>query len=194
MISQLRNLNAFPEYYLETGETEAVQNFINKEAVLFPHQSTIMYYLMQNMGDDVFTMESFPSCNEKYNDDYSSYIMDINDTLTPGLCISSDCDQPDLCADICLEFAKKVNKINVEDYGYLNITQSDLTYPKSLPKPVEQFHDMLNNQKKTTAYWYALLNSEDGSNFRHLTKRLFAGEISTDEFIALGANCLNFEH
>ena len=45
-LMQLKEMNAFPEKFLEIGEVEAVQNFADGKAVLFPHQSTIVYHLL----------------------------------------------------------------------------------------------------------------------------------------------------
>ena len=76
-LMQLADMGAFPDNFLETGEVEAVQNFADGKAVLFPHQSTIMYHLMDEMGKDAFSMEQFPSCNSEYDDTYATYMVDI---------------------------------------------------------------------------------------------------------------------
>ena len=49
-LMQLKDMNAFPEKFLEIGEVEAVQDFADGKAVLFPHQSTIVYHLLDEMG------------------------------------------------------------------------------------------------------------------------------------------------
>lgn len=192
-VRQLVDMGAFPEDYMETGEVEAVENFIHQEAVLFPHQSTIVYYLMQHMGTESFQMAQFPSCAEEYDEDYASYMMKINYTLTPGLCISSRTEYQKEAAELCLEFAKQVNEINVTEHGYLNMTEEELEPPADLPVPVQQFRDMVDNAQKYTAYWYAELAMDDGNNWRNLTKKLFAGEISVEEFIQEGTSYLIFE-
>lgn len=192
-VRQLVEMGAFPEDYMETGEVEAVENFIHQEAVLFPHQSTIVYYLMENMGEDSLQMVQFPSCAAEYDADYASYMMKINYTLTPGLCISSKNEYQKEAAGLCLEFAKRVNEINVTEHGYLNMTKEELEPPKDLPVAVQQFRDMVDGAKKYTAYWYAELSMENGNSWRNLTKKLFAGEISVDEFIQEGALYLKFD-
>lgn len=192
-VRQLAEMGAFPEDYMETGEVEAVENFIHQEAVLFPHQSTIVYYLMHNMGSESFQMVQFPSCAAEFDEDYASYMMKINYTLTPGLCVSSRTEYQKEAAELCLEFAKQVNEINVTEHGYLNMTEEELEPPKNLPVPVQQFRDMVDNAKKYTAYWYAELSMDNGNNWRNLTKKLFAGEISVEEFIQEGALYLKFE-
>lgn len=185
-VEQLTDMQAFPEDYLETGEVEAVQNFIDGEAVLFPHQSTIIYYLMNHMGEDAFEVAQFPSCSELTREDYETCLMDINHTQRPGLCICSYSGHPDEAAELCIDFAQRVNEINVTQYGYINITKEDLTAPQELPDPVMQLHEMLDNEKKCTAYWYALLAQEDADTFRSLTKKLYAGEYDAAEFLQEG--------
>lgn len=192
-VRQLVEMGAFPEDYMETGEVEAVENFIHQEAVLFPHQSTIVYYLMKNMGEENLQMVQFPSCAAEYDEDYASYMMKINYTLTPGLCISSKNKYQEEAAELCLEFAKQVNEINVTEHGYLNMTEEELEPPEDLPVPVQQFRDMVDNAQKYTAYWYAELSMDNGNNWRNLTKKLFAGEISVEEFIQEGALYLKFD-
>ena len=172
-VRQLVEMGAFPGDYMETGEVEAVENFIHQEAVLFPHQSTIVYYLMKNMGEENLQMVQFPSCAAEYDEDYASYMMKINYTLTPGLCISSKNEFQEESAKLCLEFAKRVNEINVTEHGYLNMTEEKLDPPEELPVAVWQFRNMVDDAQKYTAYWYAELSMDNGNNWRNLTKKLF---------------------
>ncbi len=189
----LKEIGAFPDKFLETGEVEAVHNFINGLAVLFPHQSTIVYYLMQNMGEYDFSMRQFPSCSEEYNDTYSSYLIDINHTLTPGLCISSGTEYPDEAAELCLAFARKVNEINVTEYDYLDmIEDSGLVPAADSPLPVNQLHQMVDQAEKFTPFWYAILEKEDGDNWRNLTKKLLGDAISKEAFLEDARQYLNF--
>ncbi|MCD8231705.1 MAG: extracellular solute-binding protein [Clostridiales bacterium] len=192
-IRELVDMGAFPDDYMETGEVEAVENFIDGEAVLFPHQSTIVFYLMENMGEDAFEMVQFPCCAKEFDADYAAYLMDINHTLTPGLCISSQTEYQDEAAELCLEFAQRVNEINVTEYGYLNMTEEDLEPASDLALPVRQFRRMIEESQKVTAYWYAELSRENGENWRNLTKKLFAGEVEVSEFIERGSDYLKFD-
>ena len=189
----LRDMGAFPDDFLETGEVEAIENFIDDEAVLFPHQSTIVYYLMEEMGEDAFSMEQFPCCGEDCKKDHDRYLMDINHTMTPGLCVSSHTEYPDEAAQLCLEFAKEVNQKNVTEYGYLDLMEGDgLEYPDDLPAPVEQLHTMVENADKFTPLWYAVLEREDGDNWRNLTKKLLGSAVSPEDFTKEGEKYLNF--
>lgn len=193
-LCMLRNMGAFPDNYLETGEVEAIENFVEGKALLFPHQSTIVYYLMERMGSDAFSVEQFPCCADTWDPDYDSYIMDINHTQMPGLCISSDTKYADEAAKLCLDFAQEVNERNVTEYGYLDIMEeSGLKCPKELPEPVKQFRAMIRNAKKYTPLWYAVLDKEDGDNWRNLTKRLFGGTVTVSEFTKEAEQYLQFQ-
>ena len=192
-LMQLKEMNAFPEKFLEIGEVEAVQNFADGKAVLFPHQSTIVYHLLDEMGADALSMEQFPSCNAAYDDSYAQYMVDINHTLTPGLCISSDTNYPDEAAQLCLEFAKRVNERNVTQYDYVDfVKDSGLEAPSEEALAVRQFHEQLDQAVHYTPLWYAVLEKEDGDNWRNLTRKLLGGAVNQEEFVQDAAQYLNF--
>ncbi len=192
-LMQLKEMNAFPEKFLEIGEVEAVQNFADGKAVLFPHQSTIVYHLLDEMGADALSMEQFPSCNATYDDSYAQYMVDINHTLTPGLCISSDTNYPDEAAQLCLEFAKRVNERNVTQYDYVDfVNDSGLEAPSEEALAVRQFHEQLDQAVHYTPLWYAVLEKEDGDNWRNLTRKLLGGAVNQEEFVQDAAQYLNF--
>lgn len=191
-IETLLEKHAFNPDFLETGEVEAVENFIRGEAVLFPHQSTIMYYLNESMSESSVGMTQFPSCSEAYDETYLQYLIDINHTLTPGLCVSSRSAYPREAAALCLEFSEKVNQINITEYGYYNYTNVDLPMPGEVPAVVEQFHRMLDEAVQTTPYLYAILEKSNANALRSITKQLYSGKIDIEEFIALGNSHLIF--
>ena len=191
-LMQLVDMGAFPEKFLETGEVEAVQNFAEGQAVLFPHQSTIVFHLMDEMGSDAISVEQFPGYTQRSDDD-GKYMVDINHTLTPGLSISSDSEYQDEAAELCLEFAKRVNERNVEQYDYLDmIQQSGLTVPEDSPLAVEQFHQMIDESSVYTPLWYAVMDKEDGDNWRNLIKKLLGKAITVDEFVQSAPQYMNF--
>lgn len=176
--------HAFPDDYMEKGEAEAVRDFINKEAVLFPDQSAIIYHLMHNMGENGFLVGQFPSCSESYNEIYSHFLMDTNHSLTPGICISAKSAYKEDAAALCVEFAQQVNEINVTEYGYQNLM--DISYPKvqNVAKPVSELNQMIKNAEKITPDWYSQLSQDTGDSWKNLTKKLFAGELNAQEFVA----------
>lgn len=193
MLMQLKEMHAFPENMLELGEVEAVQNFADGKAVLFPHQSTIVYHLLDEMGADAVSMEQFPGCNPEYDTDYARYMVDINHTLTPGLCISSNTKYPDQAAELCLDFSAKVNERNVTQYNYVDIVkESGLKVTVDSPLAVRQFHTMLDQAKHYTPLWYAVLNQTDGDNWRNLTRKLLGGAVSPQEFVQDAGQYLNW--
>jgi len=185
-VNWLIDQGAFPDEYIEVGEVEAVERFINGEAVLFPHQSTIIYYLMKNMGEDAFSLSYFPAYNSKEEID-PGLLMDINHTQRPGLCVCSYGSHTEEAARLCVDFAERVNAVNVSTYGYINMTSENLSLPSDLPAPVEQLQDILKNEKKSTAYPYALMPQKDADAFRSLTKRFYAGEYDAEAFLSAGS-------
>ncbi len=186
-LAQLVDMGAFPEDFIDTGEVEAIENFVHGEAVLFPHQSTIVNYLIDNMGAEAFTLESFPCCSSEFDPDYAAYMMDINHSLTPGFCISANTEHPEEAAKLCLEFAERVNEINVTQYGYLNMEKnSKLQEPGHLAAPAVQLQEMVSGAKKQTAFWYALMEKEEGDDWRRLIKKYLTKAVTKEEFLQEG--------
>ena len=72
------------------------------------------------------------------------------------------------------------------------VKDSGLTVPKDSPLPVTQFHTMLDQAKKYTPLWYAVLDKEDGDNWRNLTQKLLGGAITKREFIETAPQYLKF--
>lgn len=192
-INELNAHNAFPADYMQTGEVESVENFVNNEAVLMPHQSTILYYLMDNMGEAAIDLIQFPDCSDGVYPDYEHYLMNANHDMTPGLCINKDTEYADEAAEICLEFARRVNKINVSRYGYLNYrTDDDIPLPENLPEPVLEFRAMVDEKKHLTSFWYYVLDKDNADKWQNVTKKLYAGALDADEFIREGKKSLTF--
>ena len=200
MVQELADTGAFETNYTEIGEVESVENFIQGKALLLPHQSTIIYYLMKHMGQNSFRVHPFPSCADYAvsdgqsssresdssasvtSDSFRSQILDINHTLTPGLCISSASDYQDEAADLCLEFAREVNRINVTKYGYLNMTTENLSLPEQLPAPVRQLHALTDHPEKVSPLMYAVLPSTAAEHWRSSTRKLLAGASEPEQF------------
>ena len=191
-LMQLVDMGAFSDKFLETGEVEAVQNFAEGKAVLLPHQSTIVFHLMDEMGKDALSVEQFPGYIQKPAD-AEKYMVNINHTLTPGLCISSDSQYQNEAAQLCLEFAKRVNERNVEQYDYLDMIQnSGLTAPENSPLAVQQFHMQIDQSERYTPLWYAVMEEDDGDNWRNLIKKLLGKAITVDEFVESAQQYMKF--
>lgn len=192
-INELNAHHAFPEEYMQTGEVESVENFVNNEAVLMPHQSTILYYLMDNMGEDAIDLIQFPDCSGGAYPDYANYLMNANHDMAPGLCINKDTPYADEAARICLEFSQRVNKINVSQYGYLNYMLNDnIKLPDNLALPVLEFRGMVDKKKHLTSFWYSVLGKDNADKWQNITKKLYAGALDSDEFIKEGKKTLTF--
>ena len=194
-ITLLSEHHAFADDFLQTGEVESAKHFVDGKAVMMPHQSTIMYYLMENMGEDGFFMAQFPDCSDGKYPDYTTYLMNANPHMTPGLCINRSTKYADEAAKVCLEFSKRVNEINYTQYGYYNYTKDDtLKPPEKLPEPVNKFREMIEQQRHLTGFWYYELSKESADSWSNLTKKLYAGVISVDTFIEEGKKYINPEN
>ncbi|MBP2644086.1 MAG: UgpB [Firmicutes bacterium] len=192
-VVELVDSGAFPKDYLETGEVESIQNFVQNKSLLLPHQSTIVFHLIENMGTDAIGLIQWPTSGSNPDSDYDQYLIDINHTLKPGLCISRKTAHKDEAAKLCLKFSEEVNKINVTKYGYINLTEDNkLTPPNDLPLPVKEFTTMVDEAKYYTSFWYSILPQNEADEWRSLTKKLFAKAITPEEFIEAGAKHLAY--
>ncbi len=179
-LQALMDLDAFPEDYMEIGEAEAVKNFINHDAVLLVHQTSLLYHLTQNMGSTGFTLEAFPVCQEGAE----SSLLSINSTYTPGLAVSARSVNADLAAQICLDFAQAVNVTNVEEYNYLNLSTATLTYEKNATANQVALHRIVEETALEEAFAFSVLPQETADSWGTLLKRFLAGDLSVDEFVA----------
>lgn len=186
-MQQLVRCNAFPEEFLETGEPEAVKDFINHETVMMVHQSSLVYHLTQNMGADGFLLTAFPSCNEAYNDSYQNYVLEMNDSYTPGLAVSAASDYREEAASLCLDFAQQVNRINVESYGYLNISSTSYDTQSSVLANVQTIHTMEDNAERTDPFLGSLFMQADEDTWGNIVKQLIAGELDVQKFLSESA-------
>jgi raffinose/stachyose/melibiose transport system substrate-binding protein len=191
-IRELTAADAFPKDFLEMGDTEAVENFRQGKALLMVNQSPILQYLQTNMGEDNFSVNPFPSCSSSHDKDYARYNLAINYSLEPGLCINSYSNYKDEAAEACLKFADAVNRINVAEGGYIDITDKNIVAPLTIAKPTRQLRDMLFYSKKDSPYLYSLLEHPQADDFRSMTKKLYAGEYSTETFLREAEKYLKF--
>ena len=190
-IDILNEHQAFVDEFMQTGEVESVENFVNNSAVLLPHQSTIVYYLMEHMGEDGIKLIQFPDCSNGLYPDYGTYLMNANHNMTPGLCINQNTAYPEDAAKICLAFSQKVNEINVTEYGYLNyMDDASLTVPERLPEAIQDFRLMVDQKQHQTSFWYATLPKDNADTWQNLTKKLYARVLTPEEFVSQAAKCL----
>ena len=56
----------------------------------------------------------------------------------------------------------------------------------------EQFHQMIDESSVYTPLWYAVMDKEDGDNWRNLIKKLLGKAITVDEFVQSAPQYMNF--
>ncbi len=179
-LQELVDLDAFSDDYMEIGESEAVKNFINHDAVLMVHQTSLVYHLIQNMGDSGFSMGSFPDCRGD-EETGSTSLVEINHTYTPGLAVSARSAYAQEAAGLCLDFACQVNEINVEEYNYLNFMNTEYVSETSSSVNVSAIHTLAGQAESADGFLYATLPREMGDAWENTVKRFFAEEISMEE-------------
>ena len=57
---------------------------------------------------------------------------------------------------------------------------------------VRQFHQMIDESSVYTPLWYAVMDKEDGDNWRNLIKKLLGKAITVDEFVQSAQQYMNF--
>ncbi len=183
-VEELIDLGAFPDNFLEIGEQEAVRNFIGHESVMMLHQSSLVYHLIQNMGVDGFSLSSFPEIGDIPDSSYEDHLIDFNHTYTPGLAVSVRSPYREEAAELCLEFAERVNEINVTEYGYLNITETEEPVPENTNKNVTAVHDMVSGAVRSDAFIYNILPSGSSAKWDTLSRRFYGKEVDSDEYLS----------
>ena len=179
-LRELITAGAFPENYMETGEPEAVRNFINHDAVMMVHQSSLVYHLIQNMGEDGFAAAAFPGYGADAAGGY--HLMDMNGNYKPGLAVNARSEYREDAAALCVEFALEVNRINAQEHGYLNITDTEIAAEGSASPQVQFLHEMEARAGGRDAFLFSALDQETGDAWGNTVKQFFAGELSEQEF------------
>lgn len=197
-MNQLIAMGAFPDNFLEIGEAEAVRNFINHDAVMMVHQTSLVYHLIQNMGRDNFITAAFPGndrtiideaageidVEKAASDSENGYIlMDMNNTYVPGLGVSTRSEHKKEATALCVDFAKRVNRINVEQNGGVNITNERIAHTKTVLSNIKMIHELTDHAEQTDPYLYALIPQDTGDTWGNITKQFLAGELTVDAFL-----------
>lgn len=175
---ELSEAGAFSDTALETGEPEAVKNFIGGSSVLMVHQTSLVYHLIQNLGEDGFEMQVLTAENEE---DGESAVLSLNPYYIAGFAVSSRSEYPDLAAQICVAFAETVNQTNVEDYGYLNMMEEVYEPGMSFSENVRSIRDAAGETDRTDGFAYALLDQDKADRWSSLLKTFYSGELDLDE-------------
>ena len=178
LLLELSEAGAFSDTALETGEPEAVKNFIGGSSVLMVHQTSLVYHLIQNLGEDGFEMQVLTAEN---GEDGESAVLSLNPYYTAGFAVSSRSEYQDLAAQICVAFAETVNQTNVEDYGYLNMMEEVYEPGMSFSENVRSIRDAAGETDRTDGFAYALLDQDKADRWSSLLKTFYSGELDLDE-------------
>jgi hypothetical protein len=87
-----------------------------------------------------------------------------------------------------------VNEINMTQYGYYNYIENEtLEAPQELPALVEQFRQMLEGESHLTSFWNVTLPKDNVDSWQNLTKKLYAGSITSNDFVKEAATYVNVD-
>lgn len=177
-IVRLNELGAFSEDYMETGDEEAVTNFIRHNSVMLVNRSSILSHLIWNMKEDFYT-GLFPGM---YNTDGNYRMIRLDGPTRPGLCINSFCDDKELAGALCVEYVKRVNEENLKTGCRTMIRDTDVKAERLLERHIEM-NSLLDNAAGTVTAPSAMQNAEIQNMIRSLTKDLYSGQADTEEFM-----------
>ncbi len=176
-LNRLIRMHAFPDNFLEIGEPEAVQNFVSHKAVMMVHQSSLADHLIQNMGRDRFLTGWFPSGSD------SRCLLDMNDSFVPGLAVSTRSEHKKEAASLCVEFAERVNRINVEQNGEPNITNENISCEHEAVENIQAILRMTESADQTDPYLYTRILPDRQDTWRNITKQFMAGTLTAEEYM-----------
>ena len=84
-----------------------------------------------------------------------------------------------------MEFALEVNRINAQEHGYLNITDTEIAAEGSVSPQVQFLHEMEARAGGRDAFLFSALDQETGDAWGNTVKQFFAGELSEQEFLKI---------
>ena len=175
---RLNELGAFSEDYMETGDEEAVTNFIQHNSVMLVNHSAILSHLIWNMKEDFYT-GLFPGM---YNTDGNYRMIRLDGDTRPGLCINASCKDKELAGALCMEYVKRINEENIKTGCRTMLKESDIKAERLLERHIEM-NSLLDNAAGTIAAPSAMQNAEIKNVIRSLTKDLYSGQADTQEFL-----------
>ncbi len=177
-IVRLNELGAFSEDYMETGDEEAVTNFIHHKSVMLVNHSAILSHLIWNMREDFYT-GLFPGM---YGTDGKYRMVKLDGDIRPGLCINVSCEDKKLAGTLCTEYVRRVNEENLKSGCRAMIKGSDIKAERLLERNIEM-NSLLDNAAGTVTAPSAQQNSEVRNTIRSLTKDLYSGQSDAEAFM-----------
>ena len=177
-IARLTELGAFSENYMETGDEEAITNFIQHKSVMLVNHSAILSHLIWNMREEFYT-GLFPGM---YGEDGNYRMIRLDGDVRPGLCINASCEKKELAGALCVEYVKRVNEENLKTGCRTMLADADVKAERLLERHIEM-NSLLDNATGTVAAPTAQQDSETKNMLRSLTKDLYSGQADTTEFM-----------
>ncbi len=177
-IVRLNELGAFSENYMETGDEEAVTNFIRHNSVMLVNRSAILSHLIWNMKEDFYT-GLFPGM---YNADGNYRMIRLDGDTRPGLCINTSCNDKELAATVCVEYVRRVNEENLKTGCRTMLQDTDVKAERLLERHIEM-NSLLDNAAGAVTAPSAVQPAEIKNVIRSLTKDLYSGQADTREFM-----------
>ena len=175
---KLIDMGAFEENYLETGDSEAITNFIHHESAMLINSSDIMSHLIYNMGED-FSVGLFPGIEKE---DGSYTLVDLNYGLSAGFCINSSSEHMGVLGRLLADYSLEVNEENVRS-GYASIVSDCEAKSESFVESRMSFKRLVAGADELVLGGSAAVERSKKSSWRSLNKAFFAGTISFSAYL-----------
>ena len=132
-MASLSSLGAFSEGYMETGDEEAVTNFIRQNSLMLINHSSALSHLVWNMKNG-FSVGLFPGSHRA---DGEYCIVRLNGDTPAGLCVNAEGLHQQEALQLCEEYVRRVDRENVAA-GYRNmLTDTEEVSGSRVPQLIE---------------------------------------------------------
>lgn len=177
-VERLISLGAFSEDYMETGDEEAVTNFINHKSVMLVNHSSLLSHLTWNMGEDFYTAPFPGTYTERGN--YS--IVRLNGDAPAGLCINASCSDKDLAGMLCVEYLKRVNEENVR-LGCKSMLADTEEKAERLTQRQLELNSLIDSASLVVNAPSSFLTQEQKNELKALSKDLYGERSDLEGFL-----------
>lgn len=169
-ITRLNAIGAFSENYMETGDEEAVTNFINQKSVMLVNHSAILSHLVWNMGDGFYT-GVFPG---NRTEDGRYQMVRVSDGAPAGLCINASCSDKALAGQICMAYLKRVDSENVKA-GCKRILKDTEGKAERMTERRIEMNSLIDSAAGTVMAPSSLLSQDERNAVKAQVKDLYSG-------------------
>ena len=177
-VVKLSKLGAFSKNYLETGDSEAITNFIHHQSLILVNSSDIMSHLIYNMADD-FSVGLFPGSIDE-NGQYT--MLGMNYGISNGFCINSSSKDLTLIGNILTDYVRTINDENVRS-GYESILADCDVKSESFVESKLMFSRLVSGAKTHATAGSSVIDRSKKSSWRSLIKALYGQTISIPDFL-----------